>query len=385
MMGEILIDVTRLLDRALQGRLPTGVDRVSLAYVRHFSSRAVALVRVAGRWVELGQADSRRVFDELLGPSEHFGRVVRWCVGSGYALRWHRAGGPRVLLNTGHSGLDHTSYAFQVRRRGLRPVFFLHDIIPITHPEYCRLGEAEKHHRRLATMASVGRGLIVNSAATHVALKGYAGELGWALPPCAVAPLAPAHLPPPAPNRLLAEPYFVVLGTIESRKNHLLLLHIWRQLVEEMGPGAPRLVLIGQRGWECEQVVDMLERCEMLRGFVIEHARCGDQELATWLHHAQALLFPSFAEGFGMPLVEALALGVPVIASDLPAFHEAAGEIPEYLDPLDGRAWKETILAYALPDSAVRRTQCMRMDGFRAPVWEDHFARVDGLIQQCLA
>jgi glycosyltransferase involved in cell wall biosynthesis len=379
-MGKLLIDVTRLLDRALKGRLPSGVDRVSLAYVRHFANRATALVRFGGRWVELGTGDSQRVFDVLLAPDARFGRVVRWCVICGYALRWRSAVGPRVLLNAGHSGLDHRSYAIQARRRGLSPVYFLHDIIPITHPEYCRPGEADKHHLRLETMVA-GRGLIVNSAATRAALDDYARAVGWSLPPCVIAPLAPASLPAPASTRPLAEPYFVVLSTIEPRKNHLLLLHAWRELIEEHGQRAPRLVVIGHRGWECEQVVDMLERCEALRGFVVEESRCDDAQLATWLHHAQALLFPSFIEGFGMPLVEALANGLPVIASGLQAFREIAGEIPEYLDPLDGPGWKRAILGYADTANPRRLAQMDRLRAFSAPTWETHFAKVDALLE----
>jgi len=144
----------------------------------------------------------------------------------------------------------------------------------------------------------------------------------------------------------MTAPYFVVLSTIEPRKNHWFLLQMWRRLVETMGDSAPRLVIIGQRGWECENVAYMLERSEKLKGFVFEYSNCTDEELATYLHHAQALLFPSFAEGYGMPLVEALAFGVPVIASDLPVFREVAGEIPEYVDPLDGKRWAELVKEY---------------------------------------
>lgn len=379
-MTKLLIDITRLLDRALKGRLPSGVDRVSLAYVQHFAHRATALVRFGGRWIELGARDSQRIFTALLASDARFGSVVRRCVIRGYALHWPSKLGPRILLNTGHSGLDHGSYALQLRRHGLRPVFFLHDIIPITHPEYCRPGESEKHHRRLATMVA-GRGLIVNSVATQVALNDYARKTGWSIPPCVVAPLAPAALPAPDATRPLAAPYFVVLGTIEPRKNHLLLLHLWRQLIEEQGARAPRLVVIGHRGWECEQVVDMLERCEALHGVVVEESRCDDARLATWLCHAQALLFPSFIEGFGMPLVEALSNGLPVIASDQQAFREIAGDIPEYVDPLDGVAWKQGILAYADTMAPRRLAQMDRLRAFNAPTWNEHFAPVEALLE----
>ena len=379
----ITIDITRLLDRGLQGRLPTGVDRVSLEYVRHFRERARAMVRFAGRWLTLRESDSKRLFDELLEPSARFGQVVRMCVTRSYLSDWQR---PRrhLLLNTGHSGLDRPDYSVQVQRRELQPIFFLHDLIPITHPEYCRPGESEKHHQRLKTMLLVGRGLVVNSADTRDALAAFAGQQGWPLPPCAVALLAPAQMANSVTQRPLAAPYFVTLGTIESRKNHLLLLHLWRQLVEELGDAAPRLVVIGQRGWECEQVVDLLDRCNALRGFVIEQSRCSDAELSSWLCHSQALLFPSFVEGFGMPLVEALALGVPVIASDLPVFREIAGNIPEYLNPLDGMGWRHMVIDYAQANSVSRQAQCLRMKGYRAPTWGQHFDVVDELIARCL-
>lgn len=375
----MLIDVTRLAARLLEGKHPTGVDRVGLAYVEHFRRRARALVRHWGRWVELGLADSQRVFGALLGETEHAAMVLRVCVGRGYVLRW---GLPRgaILFNTGHSGLDDAAYATQVQRCGLRPLYFLHDLIPITHPEYCRAGEADKHRQRLQTMLETGRGIICNSAFTEAELLRYAGALRLRTPPLVVAPLGTATLPPPRSQPPLASPYFVVLGTVEPRKNHLLLLHLWRRMIEAGLPDVPHLVIIGQRGWECEQVVDLLERCPALHTRIIEKPHCDDQTLSTWLHHARALLFPSFVEGFGMPLVEALQHGVPVIASDLPVFHEVAGAIPDYVDALDGPGWQRLVLDHARHDSPARAAQQGRMQHFSAPGWAQHFARVDAFM-----
>jgi glycosyltransferase involved in cell wall biosynthesis len=380
-VANILIDVTRLLDRALQGHLATGVDRVSLEYTRHFKQRARALVRYGGRWIALGQSDSIRVFDALLQPCQGFGRLVRWSVVKNYVLSGKRPLVSGVLINTGHSGPDLPGYADQVKQLGMRPLFFLHDLIPITHPEYCRPGESEKHRHRLATMLSVGRGLIVNSLATWQALASYASQTGQTLPPSVIAPLAPARLPKPESRPLLEAPYFVMLGTIEPRKNHWMILHLWRELADQYGSAAPRLVVIGRRGWECEQVVDLLDRCEALRALVIEKPRCEDGELATWLVHARALLFPSFIEGFGIPLIEALMFGVPVIASDLPVFHEIAGGIPEYLSPLDGEGWKHAIMDYAQRESRSHAAQRERMKDYQPPTWEEHMRKVEGLIE----
>lgn len=377
----MLIDVTRLANRMLQGRLPTGIDRVDLAYVSHFGERSSALLRFARRWVELPRRDSQLLFAALMTGGGRGRYLIRRVMVQAYALAWRRTS-EGLLLNIAHSGLESLEYGFQMSRRSLRGVFFLHDLIPLSHPEYCRAGEDGRHQRRLQTMLSAGRGLVVNSAATRDALEAHAVSLGHRVPRCVVAPLPPAHFPAPGRGQPLEKPYFVVLGTIEPRKNHLLLLQVWRQLVEELGESAPHLVIVGQRGWECEQVVDLLERCPALQGNVLELSRCSDAELANWLGHAQALLFPSFVEGFGIPLVEALTCGLPVIASDLPVFREIAGDVPEYLVPLDGLGWQRAILDYASEGSPARTGQMARMVGFRAWDWERHFAIVEGLLAE---
>jgi glycosyltransferase involved in cell wall biosynthesis len=256
-------------------------------------------------------------------------------------------------------------------------VYFLHDLIPLTHPEYCRAGEVDKHRKRLHTMLTTGHGVIANSHSTLQDLIAHARSQNLFVPPYLVAHLGIPAWPAPLSKPPTEQPYFVVLSTIEARKNHLLLLHVWRSLVEKMGAATPKLVIIGQRGWECEQVVDLLERCEALHNVVTEVPRCEDAQLATWLKHAQALLFPSFAEGFGLPLVEALAQGVPVIASQLPAFKEVAGDIPDYLDPLDGVGWLAAVQAYTDTDHPARQAQLARLQGFRPPSWEDHFTQVE--------
>jgi len=382
--SDVLIDVTRLLGRFMQGRLPTGVDRVGLAYLAHYSPHGRALFRWAGQGFVLSAADSARLFRLLACPARRFSREAWPLLAKGVACGWagRRASAGKFFFNTGHSGLEQPGYAALLGRLQARPVFFVHDLIPITHPEYCRPGERERHARRMDTVLNQAAAVVANSQATLDSLAGYAQAQGKPLPPAAVAWLAPGLAEPPQAPRPPGPPYFVVLGTIEPRKNHLLLLQLWRSLVERLGPATPRLVVIGQRGWECENALDMLERCAALRGVVVERPGCADAELAACLRHAQALLFPSFAEGYGLPLVEALALGVPVIASELPAFREIAGDIPDYIDALDGKRWGEAIEAFAQPDSPARAAQLERLANFKPPTWTRHFAVVDALLER---
>ncbi len=348
--------------------------------------RARQISRVA--WVSWGfllsPAASRQLWQLLLaaGPRSRvrIALVVVWGTVAGIAS--FRSPTGRILINTGHLGLERGLYRTVLSRHRFRPVFFIHDLIPLTHPEYCRPGERDRHAVRLRTALEHGVGLIANSQATLKELTAHAAQICVSTPPTVAAPLASSLQRPATQVRPIEEPYFVILGTIEARKNHCLLLQVWRQLVERFGNAAPKLVIIGQRGWECENVLDLLERCEPLRGFVIEHSSCTDCELSNYLQHSCALLYPSFAEGYGMALIEALTLGVPVIVSDLPVFREVGGDIPEYLEPLDGKRWAEVVMEFARPDSRLRALQLERLGRYQGPTWSEHFAIVDGLLRR---
>ena len=177
----------------------------------------------------------------------------------------------------------------------------------------------------------------------------------------------------------ITQPYFVVVSTIEPRKNHLLLLNIWRELALNNSDYLPHLFIVGKRGWENENVIDMMERCGPIQEYVHEQSGLKDSELINLISGAKALLFPSFTEGWGMPLVEALSLGTPVICSDIPAFFEAGQNIPDYIHPLDGLRWRDTIVDYCKPESSLRNAQLDRISSFQPPTWEDHFTKVDNL------
>jgi glycosyltransferase involved in cell wall biosynthesis len=230
-------------------------------------------------------------------------------------------------------------------------------------------------------MLNCGVGLIVNSVSTQRILQCYAKKQKLTLPPVGVAHLGMSLFPADANEPILKDPYFVMLGTIEPRKNHILMLQCWQRLGEQWKDGAmPKLVLIGQRGWDIEHVERLLYRSEVCRSLVSVRSNCDDTELAIWLRHARALLFPSFAEGYGLPLIEALAQGTPAIASDLDAFREIAGDIPDYLDPLDGLGWLQAITDFARDDNERRTRQLARLTHFVPPTWSDHFRIVENLI-----
>jgi len=389
---DIVLDLSRLLSRVLHAT-PTGVDRVEMAYAQTLLRLAPDRLRLAAihplGWHGRVPVTAARAFLDTTarrwardGDRETAWARWRHALGAGLGLAPRPHGPPpraddAVYLHLSARGLERTAlFRAVLRRERARFVPFVHDLIPLQHPEYARPGGAALYGRKIATVTALASAVLVNSQATAEALAPYLRAAGRRIP-IHVAPLAPAF----APSQQAAtdaSPYFVMIGTLEPRKNHLLLLNVWRRLVETHGAAAtPRLVLVGRRGWENENMLDMLDRCTALRGVVIERNGLADPEVRDLIAGARAVLLPSFAEGFGLPVVEALALGAPVIASDLPALREAGGDVPEHLDPLDGLGWMRAILDYASPASPRRLAQMDRMGGWRAPTWQGH---VDGVL-----
>jgi glycosyltransferase involved in cell wall biosynthesis len=403
MVRRILFDVTRLLQRANRAS-PTGIDRVVMAYARWLGSRpdleAVPVAAVAGRLALVDQDIFRRQLANAEAPAprpatEQWRRLLTnldpaggpfvglrptgrqkadpgmdWGLLGRFYLRGRLTPAPQgeVYLNVSHSGLEQADLLPGLAARGVAPVVMLHDLIPITHPEFCGPGAHERHERRVQSALRNAALILTNSQATSEDLARYAEGLGGRGAVIQTAPLGVegAFLSPPAVGKAL-RPYFVCVGTIEARKNLAFLLTLWRRLVERMGEGAPHLVLVGRRGWENEAVIDHLERSPAVRSRVHEITDLTDAQVAGLIAGARALLGPSLAEGFDLPVMEALTLGAPVIASDIPVHRELARGAT-LIDPLDGLGWLSAIenACRARPVGQPRAIQ----------TWEQHFAIV---------
>jgi glycosyltransferase involved in cell wall biosynthesis len=246
-------------------------------------------------------------------------------------------------LNAANFPLDWRPHvAWLDRRLDIRPIFFIHDLLPLERPDWFWPSEPARHARRLDLLARRGAAAVVAGASVEQSLRvGDLPVLRMGLPVDEIF-----TEPAPPDSRLAGIQFFVACGTIEPRKNHLLLLSIWRDLVDKLGAGAPKLVIVGKRGWNSAGVIAALEQ-EAARGHVIEVAGLPTRDYRILLDHCCALLAPSFAEGFGLPVAEALAAGTPVIAADILPFREQGGDHVTYLDPQSPQAWRDAIRARA--------------------------------------
>lgn len=289
-----------------------------------------------------------------------------------------------LYLNTSHGQSYRTALARWLRRTRIPSAFFVHDLLPIEYPQFNRAAEPARHAARMRTASECARHVIVNSEVTRGVLRAYLEDQGRRVPPITVLPLGVGsefrnHGDRPVPSASV--PYFVVLGTIEPRKNHALLLRIWRQLVDTDGDMAPRLVILGRRGWNNQALFRQLDGDAGMVAHVVEWPGLGDSAIVDLMRGSRALLAPSFAEGYHLPVAEALALGTPVLASDIAAHREIAAEHAELVDPEDDGVWLKLVRDYGAWHAPRRAEQVRQIQGYQPPRWPDHLARAIAILE----
>ncbi len=426
--APVYLDMTRLLRRAAKATL-SGIDRIHIAYATRFLAEHGSVVRfvaafggrpriipteAARRFIATVEATWRSHIDpvalrslprlaSMIGvplpdllrgpPPARDKRVIAaarlFCktMLAGLGGRTTPPLSPAdqaVYLNLSHETFLPSAMRGWFAAAGIRAaIFFVHDLIPITHPEFFDPGDDERHARRLQAIASIASTVLVNSDFTKNELREFIRARRLKEIDIEVMPfgIGDAFLAPPAAPRSSIS-YFVCLGIIEPRKNHVTLLQAWRRLAALAGQETPKLVLVGARGTGIQNVVALLDRSREIGSHVIECGPLPDAILAVLMAGARAVLFPSIVEGFGLPILESLSLGTPVICSDIAPFRQVAGGVAEFLDPLDGLAWLDAVMDYALAASPRHAAQRARIARFRPPRWDEHFARLEGILDR---
>lgn len=132
----------------------------------------------------------------------------------------------------------------------------------------------------------------------------------------------------------IEKPYLLHHGTIQPRKNLKRLIEAFRRMLAEDAALDFELVLVGRRGWAADEIVNAAAKSDNGRGRVILAGMLDDSDLALLIKGASLAVVPSLYEGFSLPMVEAMACGVPTIASNTSCLPEISGDALTYFDPL---------------------------------------------------
>lgn len=227
-------------------------------------------------------------------------------------------------------------------------VMTLHDLTHVHFPEtqpQDRLREIERHAARSVERA---QRILVDSAFIGAEV---CRHYGLSEDRVAIAPLGyAARFYPRSAQQLLPcmkqlglnpGQYLLCVGTLEPRKNLQLVLHAYELLPSDVRARCP-LVIVGMPGWRSEQLAAPLQRA-VTSGQVRLLGYQDDATVAELLAGARLLAFPSLYEGFGLPVLEAMASGVPVLLTRSSALPEVAGEAGTYVDAQDAHSCAQTM------------------------------------------
>jgi alpha-1,2-rhamnosyltransferase len=264
--------------------------------------------------------------------------------------------GDVVVLLDATWGTDLSRELRRARAGGAQVWVVVQDLIPINHPDIAPEGLPLLLDAWLRRTIPLSDGLLAISRTVADEVRVYTEErftdgtspqidsfyLGAGFDP-ALAGVADLARVTGAFDRCSGSVYLVV-GTIEPRKDCARILAAFESLWVEGSDST--LMLFGRAGWRSYDLIDTL-RSHPERGRRLFWFEDGsDAELDFAYRHAAALIFASRCEGFGLPLVEAMRYGLPVLASDIPVFREIGGHYPRFFPPSDERAIGDAIRAF---------------------------------------
>lgn len=230
-----------------------------------------------------------------------------------------------------------------LKGKGVRVGVMVHDIIPITHPEFCEKELTDTFNLYVRSVFKIVDIIISISKHTQSEVEKLLDKEKIRRPVMFVLPNAHTSwtpqksLQPTLPSAEVSEiiqgRYVLYVSTIEVRKNHTLLFRTWKSLRERMGPATPRLVFVGRPGWRVRDLMDQIIGTDYLDGLITILHDIPDTDLELLYRDAMFTTFPSFVEGWGLPVGESLMFGKPCVASKASSIPEVGGDFVDYIDP----------------------------------------------------
>ncbi|TDP88460.1 glycosyltransferase involved in cell wall biosynthesis [Aquabacterium commune] len=259
------------------------------------------------------------------------------------------------------------------RQAGGQVVQMIYDLIPHTAPQYFTQGLVNAFNQFLDSTPQYVSSFTCISDWTASDLRQFVQHIPGYAPLIQTVPLAHEFAGfarnqdeiSPTDASLIQmvkqRPYVVCVGTVEVRKNGLALLQAWQRLIGELGERTPQLVFGGKYGWKIDEFKDLLKRDAQLARYVTIIANASDQDLAYLYKHCAFNIYPSFYEGWGLPVGEAAWFGRTSVVSSATSMPEVCGDLVDYVDPNDIQAIADKVKHFVLnPEIVKQREQRIR-------------------------
>lgn len=300
-----------------------------------------------------------------------------------------------VLLLAGENWSGRTDFGVLARLRsgrGLKIAAVCQDLVPVTHPQFFETGEFVTQYRRYVEFLARQVDLVIAiSRATADELKKAAEAYGGMRGEIAVVELgsdvasAAEPQPPQIEPPLHAGNFVISVSTIQARKNFDLLYRLWHRFAKEGRSDIPRLVIVGQRGFGSDELLAKIADDASVKDRLTILHRTSDAEL-TWLYRSCAYtLYPSYAEGWGLPVSESLAYGKLCLASNTSSLPEAGAGLALHFGPDDDDAWHAAIADLAAYPQKLADAEARIRSDYRQRSWQLAGVELAGHLDTLLA
>jgi glycosyltransferase involved in cell wall biosynthesis len=312
-----------------------------------------------------------------------------------------RPGDIIVSLGAGWGVPNYVKHIAEAKRRyGIRFSTLIHDLIPIEYESLVEEQHVVQFRNWLEEVLPVADVVLTASKHSRNALLKLAQDAGW--------PLRRVEVVEPGSgfnNQLVSgdlaagelasgdlakvsfpQPYVLFVSTIEIRKNHRLLVRIWRRLLERHGAAAvPSLVFAGQIGWLVDDLLADLVASDYLGGKIVLMPGLSDAELRQAYRSSLFTVFPSLCEGWGLPIAESLMHGKFCVASNRTSIPEVGGDLVDYFDPANEDDVLAKIERLLLDPGYLKAREVRLQAEYRPRTWADCVHALVGYLEPALS
>jgi glycosyltransferase involved in cell wall biosynthesis len=287
---------------------------------------------------------------------------------------WWSTGLPRYVRSSGIELFHGTNYDVPPWRQ-CATVLTIHDLSLLIHPETHEKRRVSRSRRRLPLMARSANAVIVPTETVRGEVcehLGLSAEKVFAVPESARACFKPMELGATeiVRRRLgIGVDFLLTVGTIEPRKNLQTLVDAFEEVTAAQSYPTLQLVIAGSRGWLSEPFFEALEKSPMRKRIVVTEY-LNDEELRTLYSSCRGFVYPSIYEGFGLPPLEAMACGAPVITSRIPALEETTGGAAILIEPTNVQALAGAIIDLLEGDELRSRLSALGRSRAAEFTWE---------------
>lgn len=340
--------------------------------------------------IETGRELCRKLPSANLGLFDASGRCLRYDLDA-------RETGDEINVNasdivvTAGSNWDYPEHhrkLIALRESGVLIGTVFYDIIPLLFPFSYGPGFSSIYEAWLRESLVISDIAFVISENTGRDVKNYADLHDISCPPVFVVRLGddvPASDESPSAEiqEKTDRPYILSVGTLEYRKNHIVLLNAYRYMIEVLDYEPPMLYIVGKKGWLDHDIEYQIEHDPRLNGRMAVLKGISDADLQCLYQRAMFTVYPSFYEGWGLPVAESLCFGKPCIASGASSMLEIAPGLVRHAHPLLVNEWVESIRALAGDPAELEMATVMIKARYERKSWQGTAAAMrDALVKR---